>query len=112
MFGPIGSELINIFRLLSPAEIDRYIDKKQSTKIEGALAAGGERMEFNTEDSSLEDAHKEQLEKNNQAKIIPISDYQNEEEPKKKNKSFSTSPIFGLKNIQFLIKLGSHLRIF
>ena len=85
MLGPIGSELMNIFRLLSPDEIDRYIVDKKVQRVEGSMAAGGEEMEFNTEDSNLSERHKEQLKKDQKAKIIPISQYQEEKEERPKS---------------------------
>jgi hypothetical protein len=84
MLGPIGSELMSIFRLLSPDEINKYIVDKTVRKVAGTMAASGESMEFNTEDSNLGEFQKEKFNKEQKAKIIPISDYQKDEEPKKK----------------------------
>jgi hypothetical protein len=95
MLGPIGSELMSIFRLLSPEEIDKYVVNKTVRKVAGSMAAGGESMEFNTEDSNLGEFQKEKFNKEKKAKIIPISDYQEEEAtPDKKAKhSFTEEKI-------------------
>lgn len=86
MFGPIGSELMSIFRLLSPEEIDKYIvDNSRVGKMQGTLAAGGEGMNFDSKDSNLAEHQKEKFNKEQKAKIIPIADYQDETPSKKGN---------------------------
>lgn len=88
MLGPIGSNIMSIFRLLSPDEIDRYIESKEGVrKVEGTMVAGGE--EFTSDehqvDYSSQNSKKEEdkFPADHQAEIIPIGKKKNQdkEEP-------------------------------
>lgn len=75
MLGPIGSDIMSIFRLLSPTEIDKYIEAKKVQKISGSMAASGESLSF---DEHAPHTGQDQLEKHNSegkpvGKVIPIN---------------------------------------
>jgi hypothetical protein len=75
MLGPIGSDIMSIFRLLSPAEIDKYIEAKKVQKISGSMAASGESLSF---DDHEPHAGKDELLRHNSegkasAQVIPIN---------------------------------------
>ncbi len=75
MLGPIGSEIMGIFRLLSPQEIDRYIIHEEETGVHSAMpmAANGESFQF--EDKQPETPHsnqKKKFPKDHSAEIIPL----------------------------------------
>lgn len=81
MFGPVGSQIMSIFKLLSPEEIDSYIVREGVNKVEGSMAAGGEQLSFNsahTQDGNTEDKD-EKLDTDSKAEIIPISEFQKKE---------------------------------
>lgn len=74
MLGPIGSEIMSIFRLLSPEEIEKYIQRKKSRKVEGAKVVGGQAMSFDDSPPHSPDQEtSKKFPKNHQAEIIPIS---------------------------------------
>jgi hypothetical protein len=75
MFGPIGSDIMSIFRLLSPAEIDKYIEAKKVQKISGSMAASGESLSFDEHGSHTgEDQLRSKLsEQAESAEVIPIN---------------------------------------
>lgn len=84
MLGPIGSELMSIFRLLTPAEIDRYLDHSaKSRKIEGTMAANGQELVFDEHDPAFVDVNqkdkKQKFSKEHQAEIIPLHPDQEED---------------------------------
>ena len=84
MLGPIGSELMSIFRLLSPDEMDRYIVENKVKKIEGVMAASGDQLSYDSQTHSSvnysgsddqennEKSDSEEIDVENQAKIIPL----------------------------------------
>lgn len=84
MLGPIGSELMSIFRLLSPDEMDRYIVENKVKKIEGVMAASGDQLSYDSQTHSPvnysgsddqennEKSDSEEIDVENQAKIIPL----------------------------------------
>lgn len=91
MLGPIGSEIMSIFRLLSPHEIDKYIveEKADSYKVgqTNAVAANGESINLSTDNTGtdlLDDDSSKKFPKDHEAKIIPLhSDDDNEKEKKR-----------------------------
>ncbi|MAX66062.1 MAG: hypothetical protein QF441_14495 [Bacteriovoracaceae bacterium] len=82
MLGPIGAEIMAIFRLLSPDEIDKYIVNKQERTVQepSAMAANGESLgqrpqnqSLALEDKALEEpSDNEQEHAKDSAKVIPI----------------------------------------
>lgn len=78
MLGPIGSEIMSIFRLLSPDEIDKYIVEEKAdgyrTGETSAIAANGHGMALSPEHSgSMSDfTDSGSFPKDHQAKIIPL----------------------------------------
>lgn len=76
MLGPIGSEIMAIFRLLSPDEIDKYIvDERADEQASGSsikVAAGAESMSLTSSESHYEKKKDEKFPKDHQAKIIPL----------------------------------------
>jgi len=88
MLGPIGASLMSIMRVLTPSEIDRYVDVQSDTKATQLRAVGGETMSFDERESHMEDSYKGPPEKEkSQAKIIPISDFQKDKkDPKSQQK--------------------------
>ena len=75
MLGPIGSEIMKMFRLLSPDEIDKYIVREDERVVNSSMAANGEPMQFNDERPHLENQEsKNKFPKDHQAKIIPINE--------------------------------------
>ncbi len=78
MLGPIGSEIMRIFRLLSPDEIDRYIVDDKVGRIEGNMAAGGESIAFDDghPQSNQYSKNKDKLSEEHKAEIIPFSEHQ------------------------------------
>lgn len=86
MIEPMGSNIIAIFRLLSPDEIDRYIDAKEVRKVEGTMVAGGEEFTYAEHngpkpDSPLKKQKKSDSEgQSNQAEIIPIGQLRKEKQ--------------------------------
>lgn len=79
MLGPIGSQIMSIFRLLSPDEIDKYIVQEKAdayrTGEASAIAANGEGMAMTAEHASTMDSSSDssQFPKDHQAKIIPLN---------------------------------------
>ena len=84
MLGPIGSEIMNIFRLLSPDEIDRYIVDEKTSIMVGSVAAGGESLSLDTEDShhGQYSKKKKKFAKDHQAEIIPLSEHKEKQAAK------------------------------
>lgn len=85
MLGPIGSNIMSIFRLLSPDEIDKYIVSKEVRKVEGTMVAGGEEFtsdEHQADYSPQKSTHnkEEKFPADHQAEIIPIGKHRKEEE--------------------------------
>ncbi len=78
MLGPIGSQIMSIFRLLSPDEIDKYIVREEEAKVNESLpmASGGEEFasEGHQEDQVSQRSAKQETEfpKEHQAEIIPL----------------------------------------
>ena len=78
MLGPIGSELMSILRILTPDELNRYLDSKEEGKVEAKVAVGGENLSFDHNQSSLgkqSNSNSKKFNKDNQAEIIPIDRY-------------------------------------
>lgn len=71
MLGPIGSEIMRIFRLLSPEEIDKYIVREEEAVVASPqkLAAGAE---YNLEDSSLPSPEKNKEDNKEEDNIVPF----------------------------------------
>ncbi len=74
MLGPIGSEIMRLFRLLSPDEIDKYIVRDNVKEVQSSqqMAANGESMQFNSEDAKAH--NNKSFPKDDQAKIIPFNE--------------------------------------
>lgn len=75
MLGPIGSDIMAIFRLLSPDEIDKYIVREEPIKVEQSMrmAANGESMQYSEEPPSPKNkTSKQQPDEEHQAEVIPI----------------------------------------
>ena len=81
MLGPIGSEIMGIFRLLSPHEIDRYIidTKEESVGATMKMAANGEPLQYNDEKPHFESPKNDHFPKEHSAKIIPLKTKQSQE---------------------------------
>ena len=85
MLGPIGSEIMSIFRLLSPDEIDKYIVEE---KADESIAKGSIKIAVGGESLGLTSAETHQgstgagtkFPKDHQAKIIPLHGRSPEEE--------------------------------
>lgn len=86
MLGPIGSEVMAVFRLLSPHEIDAYITEEDASvvRIEGTRTATGEELPhdsskqfFSREKSrgEIDVPEDEDIDVNRPAKIIPLHAY-------------------------------------
>lgn len=92
MLGPIGSEIMSIFRLLSPDEIDKYIVEEKANSYKTgevtAIAAGAEGIALATEHANLTDSDENsKFPKDHQAKIIPLhGEPEEEKDPYKKEK--------------------------
>jgi hypothetical protein len=73
MLGPIGSEIMRLFRLLSPDEIEKYVSHEEVGGIQAnmQMASNGESMQF---DSRASKHTKKPFPKEDQAKIIPINE--------------------------------------
>ncbi|MBT4792821.1 MAG: hypothetical protein HON90_14700 [Halobacteriovoraceae bacterium] len=85
MLGPIGSEIMSIFRLLSPNEIDRYIVPEEEVSQGMKIAAGAEDMDYTGAQKNTQDYKPaEKFPKDHQAKIIPLSDFNKKGTVKKK----------------------------
>lgn len=85
MLGPIGSEIMAIFRLLSPDEIDKYIveERADEYQAEGTtkIAAGAEGLSLSSGETHLDDkTGPKKFPKEQQAKIIPLHGRTAEEE--------------------------------
>lgn len=91
MLGPIGSEVMAIFRLLSPDEIDNYISEEESSvvRIEGTRTATGEELPHDSSKQfySKKRQHTEpitddgdEIDVNKPAKIIPLHAYRSEQD--------------------------------
>lgn len=108
MLGPIGSNLMQLLRVLTPSEIDRYSeDVVNNTKVELlAIAAGAEDMSTtqHEHDPRSADAYKKppvagiDEEEELKAKIIPINDkvkkeLSDQEEQSQKDKADEFQPI-------------------
>jgi hypothetical protein len=76
MLGPIGSDIMAIFRLLSPDEIDKYIvrDEEQEIGESIQMAANGGQMQYNDEAPHLEDQRPKKFPKDHKAKILPLNE--------------------------------------
>lgn len=81
MLGPIGSNLMAILKVLTPAEIDRYAEEVLNAEpIVTKIAAGGEDLPLSSNDehyssqqkSPLKEKESEEVE--HEAEIIPIHD--------------------------------------
>ncbi|MBD66841.1 MAG: hypothetical protein CME62_16680 [Halobacteriovoraceae bacterium] len=71
MLGPIGADIMSIFRLLSPSEIDRYMEYEEDQEASvtpAAMASGGEEFSFQQKSAYKQSKHSEE----HQAKIIPL----------------------------------------
>lgn len=90
MLGPMGSEIMRIFRLLSPEAIDTYIKEKKEVSVIQASATGSEEILYenapkdNSQSSAQDETEElevsEQLETHRPVarKVIPLSEYRNE----------------------------------
>lgn len=94
MLGPIGSEIMSIFRLLSPDEIDNYIVDRKVSRIEGTLTATGEELahdsskQFYKKAPHENPAQEEDINVEQQAKIIPLHPQQEQkEQPQRESKA-------------------------
>ncbi|MAZ49238.1 MAG: hypothetical protein CME65_11805 [Halobacteriovoraceae bacterium] len=87
MLGPIGSEVMAVFRLLSPHEIDAYITEEDNSvvRIEGTRTATGEELPHdsskqffsrNESGGEIDAPEDEDIDVNKPAKIIPLHAYQ------------------------------------
>jgi len=87
MLGPIGSNIMSIFRLLSPDEIDKYIESKEVQKIAGSMAASGEEMTYEGhQEPEFAQPKEKKFSTDHQAEIIPIGKFKKDnhiEEEKK-----------------------------
>ena len=82
MLGPIGSDIMAIFRLLSPDEIDRYIEVTKDSRVAMPMAANGEALSFDHDEPHLENQRpKKKFNPKNKAKIISINKYKKAREP-------------------------------
>lgn len=83
MLGPIGSRVIDLLKVMTPSEIDRYITKKEAKVSSMPMAAGAEEFSLNSEihshlssknstdqDEEASNSDDQQLEHG--AKIIPL----------------------------------------
>lgn len=92
MLGPIGSDVMLIFRLLSPDEIDKYIVNDTSREVGEtmAMASGGESLQYDDESPHLENSSKpSKFPKDHQAKIIPLDEFK--EKSKKKTSEVASA---------------------
>ena len=91
MLGPIGSEVMAIFRLLSPHEIDAYITEEETSivRIEGTKTATGEELPHDSSKqfyskaspgSPPADEATDEIDVKKPAKIIPLHAYQDEKQ--------------------------------
>lgn len=73
MLGPIGSEIMRLFRLLSPDEIEKYVTHEEMGEISRGVkvAANGDSMNFGARSSKHSNGS---FPKEDQAKIIPINE--------------------------------------
>ena len=73
MLGPIGSEIMRLFRLLSPDEIEKYVSHDEVDEVQAnmQMASNGESMQF---DSRASKNNQKSFPKEDQAKIIPINE--------------------------------------
>lgn len=81
MLGPIGSNLMAILKVLTPAEIDRYSELELNAEpVVMQIAAGAENlsMSYSERDTNPEETYQDQLkheiEEQKTADIIPIND--------------------------------------
>lgn len=89
MLGLIGSNIMAVFRLLSPNEIDLYVTSAEAgvARIEGSRAAGGEDL-WDASDGHLHDQHTPEQGPNvniEHAEVIALDDFKkkkNRDEPK------------------------------
>lgn len=83
MLGPIGAHVISVLRIMTPSEIDRYMDSgREKSRIE-ALAAGAENLTTNNNPPSHYDQqtgekaddtdHEEVGPGSGEARVIPIN---------------------------------------
>lgn len=85
MLGSIGSSIMGIFRLLSPDEIDKYLEYKEETSVLSSLpiAAGAEGTHYGDESPEFKNApKKKKFPKEHQAKIIPLREVKSKDEEK------------------------------
>lgn len=87
MLGPIGSEIMSIFRLLSPDEIDKYIVEEKANSYRtgetAAIAANDGGMALSPEHANMastDDSEGNKFPKDHQAKIIPLNQRDSDEE--------------------------------
>jgi hypothetical protein len=76
MLGPIGSDIMAIFRLLSPDEIDKYIVRDESEEIGESMpmAANGGQMQFDDEEPHQQNQKPKKFPKDHQAKVLPLNE--------------------------------------
>ncbi len=83
MLGPIGSEVMSIFRLLSPHAIDEYIVEDTVARVEGAKTATGEELPHDSSKQFYSKGERQQAPSEPQeafdvdkpAKIVPLNEY-------------------------------------
>ena len=110
MLGPIGSEVMAIFRLLSPHEIDAYITEEEASvvRIEGSRTATGEELSHDSSKQFYQKADPEQvadlddtdeIDVKKPAKIIPLHAYQEQkQQPEERPSKQHSRPTGGSKS--------------
>jgi hypothetical protein len=85
MLGPIGSTLMSIMKVLTPAEIDMYSESSSTSgSVTQATAVGAEHIQYDYSSNHLKQSYEDQLnqdansqqqpqEQEQKAKIIPIN---------------------------------------
>lgn len=79
MLGPMGARIIDLLKIMTPNEIDKYVEKKEETS-ELKLAAGAEEFDvtksppkvFKNQDHSEDQNHNNEEDLQHEAKIIPL----------------------------------------
>lgn len=94
MLGPIGCDIMAIFRLLSPTEIDRYIEVHKESKVSMPMAANGQALSFDQDEPHLENkGPKKKFNPKNKAKIVNINKYKKEREAEPTREESSSNRI-------------------
>src|SRR5690554_3690013 len=94
MLGPMGAQIISLLKLVTPAEIDRYVRKSKSRPVK-ALAAGAEDFDLaNSEPSPYKQSRAGPSESNEDARILRLAplardDLTDDEPDALKSQSFS-----------------------